>query len=211
MLRDAEHCRPAESNALEERYRLPRLWEAVVDREPRPGSATVDCHEVTTLQQAAMPNLTGVHHARFAVLCAQAACEHGAHEREFNDWAAGWLAGQDSSGVNARELADAFEDEAQRGSGLAMPEELMLANAARAAAHASKLSWLAGRARDEENTRAIDCAAEAIHTAMRMARLDLVELAEQAVPNVVAPPPPSRPISRPISRPTMRILKPLPT
>ena len=63
----------------------------------------------------------------------------------------------------------------------------MLANAARAASHASRLAWLAGRARDAENARATECALEAVHVAMRLKRLDLAALAEQAVPPIVAP------------------------
>ena len=82
----------------------------------------------------------------------------------------------------ARALADELEAEAHRDTSLTHPEELVAANAARAAAQAAKLSWLAGRARDQENTRAIELASEAVHTALRMTRLDLVALAEQAVP-----------------------------
>jgi hypothetical protein len=141
------------------------------------------------------------------VLCARAAHdpEGGELQEEFNDWAAGWLAGQDESGVNARTLADELEHEAQLETGFTQPVELMLANAARSASHASKLPWLSGRARDEENTLAIAYASEAVHTALRMAQLDVLALAEQAVPQQVAP---TRPLSNPSS---LRILKALPT
>src|SRR5438067_2069579 len=131
-----------------------RRWEASVDREAGAGDALVACREVTTLRQVALPTLTAQHHARFAVLCTQAAWDGGLGATEFNSWANSWLAGQDTSGVNARELADELEAEAHRGTGLAHPELLMGANAARAAVHASKISWLVGRARDEENSRA---------------------------------------------------------
>jgi hypothetical protein len=84
----------------------------------------------------------------------------------------------------------------------------MLANAARAAAHASRLSWLVGRARDEENIRAIECAVEAVHIAMRMTRLDLESLADQVVPRAVAPVTPLRTM---VAVGSNRILRALPT
>ena len=195
-------------NPMNERFRLPRLWEASVDREAGAGDALVACREVTTLRQVALPTLTAQHHARFAVLCTQAAWDGGLGATEFNSWANSWLAGQDTSGVNARELADELEAEAHRGTGLAHPELLMGANAARAAVHASKISWLVGRARDEENSRAIELAAEAIHTALRMTRLDLVSLSEQAVPRAASAVPPVRPAP---SVAANRILRALPT
>ena len=162
-------------NPLYEQFRLPRLWEATVDRELTPGEGVVECQQVTTSRQVALPTLTGLQHARFAVLCAQAGYE-GHHRAEFSQWADGWLAGQDTSGINARALAESLERDASR----AHPEDQMAGNAARAAMHASKVSWLAGRARDQENTLAMQYAAEAVHTALRLTQLDLVGLAEQA-------------------------------
>lgn len=174
-------------NVQHERLRLPRLWEAIVDVEPVRGDAIVACGEVATTRQVTMPTLTGLQHARFAVLCARAAYDGGLREQEFADWAATWLSGQDSSGIQARALADSLDADCHGSIGLSHPELPMAAKAARAAMHASKLSWLAGRARDEENTRAIDLATEAVSTALRMAQLDLPSLAEQAVPKVLAP------------------------
>ena len=196
-------------NPLYERFHLPRLWEALVVAEPPPGEAILDCHEVTTTRQVPLPTLTGEHHARFAVLCARAAYQGGSHQAEFDAWADGWLVGNDSSGVAARALADELEAEAHRGTGLAHPEELMAANAARAAAHASMLSWLVGRARDQGNTAAIGLASEAVRTALRITRLDLIALAEQALPRSAAPVPAVRPAAATLSR--NRILRALPT
>src|SRR5919201_2500304 len=196
-------------NPLYERFHLPRLWEATVVGEPAPDQALVDCHEVTTTRQVPLPTLTGLHHARFAVLCARAAYPGGSHQARFNAWADGWLVGNDSSGIAARALADELEAEAHRGTGLAHPEELMAANAARAAAHASKLSWLAGRARDEENASAIGLATEVVRTALRITRLDLIALAEQATPRSASPVPPVRPAPATLTR--NRILRALPT
>jgi len=88
------------------------------------------------------------------------------------------------------------------------PGDRMAANAARAAMHAARVSWLAGRAREEESARAIELAAEAVHTALRMAHLDLPFLADQVVPKVAGPVPPIRPILTPIPN---RILRALPT
>jgi class 3 adenylate cyclase len=174
-------------NGMYERYRLPRLWEATVDEESGPGDAVVLCREVKTLRPLALPAVTGMQHARFAVVCAQSAYKSGLHAPEFDAWAEGWLAGQDSSGIDAREIADELENEALRGLELARPEEMMAANAARAAMHAARQSWLAGRARDEENTRAIERATEVLHTALRITQLDLPALAAQALPQMVAP------------------------
>ena len=84
----------------------------------------------------------------------------------------------------------------------------MLANAARAAECASKLSWLVGRARHDENTRAIECASEAFEHALGMAKLDLVALADQAVPKLPPPITAAKPSSNPAA---LRILKALPT
>ena len=58
-------------NAQNERFRSPRLWEATVDRDVTHGEAIVACREVTTTAQVPIPTLTGMHHARFAVLCAR--------------------------------------------------------------------------------------------------------------------------------------------
>jgi len=172
-------------NALERGFRLPRLWEVSVESDAAPGGAVLLCSRVTVVRQATLPTLTGLHHARFGVLCARTAYEGGRYEAEFNDWAARWLAGEDSSGTSARDLADGLERDARPGQDpnlVTLPQPLMLANAARAAMHASKLSWLAGRARDEENARAIACAGEAVHIAMRMAQLNLLELSAEAMP-----------------------------
>jgi hypothetical protein len=184
---------------------LPRLWEAIVDVVPTRGDAIVACQEVATTRQVTLPALTGEHHAQFAVRCARAALEGGLFEHEFGTWAETWLVGQDSSGVEARALADMLEVEG--GSGLVHPEVLMAANAARAAAHASRLSWLAGRARDEENTRAVDLATQAVHTALRMTRLDLPSLADQALPKFDG----SAATRPPVSVTPNRILRALPT
>jgi class 3 adenylate cyclase len=195
-------------NGLYERYRLPRLWEASVDEEPEPGDAVVLCREVKTLRLVAPPTLTGMHHARFAVVCAQAAYKGGLHTPEFDAWAEGWLAGQDSSGIDAREIADELENEARRGLELTRPEEMMAAYAARAAMHAARQSWLAGRARDEENSRAIALATEVLHTAMRITELDLPALAAQALPQMVATVAPTHQVSAPAPS---RILRASPT
>ena len=195
-------------NAQHERFRLPRAWEVTVDKDAASESGLLECREVTTLRQVGLPALTGQHHAVFAVLCARSAYR-GENAAAFGDWAASWLAGEDASGINARELADALERQAgpDPDSGLTLPHELMLANAARGAAHAAKLSWLPGRARDQENARAIECATEAVHIALRMAKLDLGALADQAVPKVTAVPPlrPRTPVT------PVRILRALPT
>ncbi len=190
-------------NSQNERFRLPRLWEATVDVDVQPGDAIVACREVTATRQVALPTLTAQHHAQFAVLCARGAYEGGLHEAEFRAWAECWLAGQDSSGINARALADELE-----GDTLVQPGERMAANAVRAAMHAARVSWLAGRAREEENARAIELATEAIHTALRMARLDLPSLADQVVPKASGPVLPIRPLATPIPD---RILRALPT
>jgi hypothetical protein len=195
-------------NGLNERFRLPRLWEASTDVELEPRDAIIACREVTTTRQVALPTLTAQHHARFAVHCARAAYEGGAYENEFRGWADGWLAGQDSSGTNARALADKLEGEARRGYELTHPEDLMAANAARSALHATRVSWLAGRAREEENARAIELAAEAVHTALRIANLDLPALADLVVPSVAGQ---VLPTVRQAAPPPNRILRALPT
>jgi class 3 adenylate cyclase len=201
-------------NGLERQYRLPRLWEASVETDAPNRSAILLCNRVTVLRQAALPNLTGLHFARFAVLCARAGAEGTRYEDDFGSWATGWLAGEDSSGAIARDLAEDLEREARPGSDsdlLTLPLPLMLANAARAAAHASKLSWLAARARDEENTRAVACAAEAVQIAMRTRQLDLLALAEQAMPKVTGTPLTPTRMAAPAGVAANRILRALPT
>jgi class 3 adenylate cyclase len=196
-------------NGMKRTYRMPRLWEAAVESETPSGDGVLMCNQVTITRQATLPTLTGVHFARFAVLCARAACEGTRYEDDFGSWAAAWLAGGDSSGTGARELADELEREARPSQDtelLTLPLPLMLANAARAALHASKLGWLVARARDEENARAAACAAEAVHTAMRLTQLDLRALSEQAMPKPV-----SVPGVRPKTLPPDRILRALPT
>jgi hypothetical protein len=184
---------------------MPRLWEARVDRDLTPGDSVVACREVTTTQRAAMPTLTGVHHARFAVLCARAALRaHSDEDSEFCDWADGWLNGHDSSGVEARALTMALETEAERAPLGAQGRESMAANAARSALHASGLAWRGGRDHAEENTRAIHFATEAVRTALRLTRLDLPSLADEAVEGVMP-----RRMTAPVA--ASRILRNLPT
>lgn len=159
-----------------ERYQMPKIWEAFVDVEAVRGDAIVACSEVATTRQVMPPELTGLHHARFAVVCARAAVGESALEARFREWADAWLADHQSAGVDADALANELEAEAQRLGESAGPEMLMAARAVRAAAHASNLS-------DEANGRAISLAAEAIGAALRMTRLDLPALAQQAVPS----------------------------
>lgn len=150
-----------------EHCETPRIWEAFVDVEAVRGDAIIACSEVATTRQITPPVLTGLHHARFAVLCALAA--YGENAR-FRDWAHGWLAGTDDHAARAGALADQLEAETGR------PEITMAARAARAAA-------LAGERGDEVDTQVINCAAEAIGIALRITRLDLSSLALQAVPS----------------------------
>jgi hypothetical protein len=166
------------------------------------------CREVAVKRQATLPNLTGVHFARFAVVCAREACAGSRYEEDFSAWASGWLVGEDSSGTDARDLAEDLEREARAGLD-ALPLPLMLANAARAAMHASKLGWLVGRARDEENARAIQCMSEAVQTAMRLEHLDLLALSEEAMPKPAATPVPPTRVAAPMA--ANRILRALPT
>jgi class 3 adenylate cyclase len=199
-------------NVVEDGFRLPRVWEVAVYPEAESGEAVSSCQRATALRQVQLPTLTGLHHARFAVLAvlaARDAYEGGTYFEEFSDWAAGWIGGEDTSGTAARDLADRLERDARPDSaGFTRLHWLMLANAARAAAHASKLAWLAGRARDEENSTAISLAADAVRTALRLAELDLVSLAEQAIPKAAVPVAPIRPISVVSAD---RILRALPT
>jgi class 3 adenylate cyclase len=168
-------------NLLHERFRLPRLWEAAIDHEAEPGEATVECARVTTRRQVTMPSSSAHDLARFAVLCAQAASDGDPQLTDFRHWADGWLAGQDASGVQAREISNSLESDATGEESLAQPELRMAANAARAAHHSARTSWLAGRARDEENARAIELSAEAIDMALRLVQLDLRDLADRAI------------------------------
>jgi class 3 adenylate cyclase len=167
-------------NLLNERFRLARCWEVTIDRALEAGAATVECSRVVARRQVAIPNSNAQELARFAVLCAQMASEEEPLTAEFRHWADGWLAGQDSSGVQAREIADGLESGSRDADSLANPEVRMAANAARAAMHSARTAWLAGRARDEENARAVELSGDAIGLALRLARLDLVELAERA-------------------------------
>jgi hypothetical protein len=61
-------------------------------------------------------------------------------------------------------------------------EDMMAANAARAATHAARLSWLVGRERNDTSAQAIQCAVQSVETALRTAHMDLPALAEQAIP-----------------------------
>lgn len=171
-------------NPLHERFRFPRLWAASVDIDADPSAGIVECQEVTTLRQVALPTLAAEDFARFAVLCARVAYAGGAREAEFSEWADMWLGGMDSSGVAARALADTLEIEAQRGAGVTDPQEEMAANAARAAMHAARTAWMAGRAREEEIASAVALSAEAVRTALQFGHLDLAELSEEAVPRL---------------------------
>src|SRR6266508_4957346 len=119
-------------------------------------------------------------------MCAQAAFPDAADAIEFSQWTESWLAGLDNSGVAARAMADAMESASDRGSGVAQHEQLMAANAARAAMHAARTAWLSGRARDEEIARCAELAAEAVDMALRLANFDAAELAERAVKSPAA-------------------------
>jgi len=169
-------------NPLRERFRLPRVWEANIDREIEPGEGVVSREGVETVRQVSVSPMTAQDYARFAAMCAQAAFTCGELAEEFSQWVESWLAGMDNSGVAARALADRLESESSRED----HEQLMAANAARAAMHAARTTWLAGRARDEEITRAAELAAEAVDMALRLANFDAAELAERAVKSPAA-------------------------
>jgi len=144
--------------------------------------ARAQCRTVTTIGQVSIPTLTGMQHARFAVLCAREAYAGGSNEdTEFGHWADGWLSGQDASGIGARAMAAELQTEAERGSVAREAETMMVANAARSAMHAAGLSLRGGREHTEETARAIQFATEAVRTALRMADMDLPSLADQAV------------------------------
>jgi class 3 adenylate cyclase len=173
-------------NAQNERFRRPRLWAASVAPDFTSGEAVVGGRQVTTSQLVPIPNLTGMHHARFAVLCVRAVYAGGSDEAtEFGYWAEGWLNGQDRSGIHARAVASMLEAAADRGTVVGHPEGMMAANAARSAMHAAGLSLRGGREHAEETARAIHFATEAVRTALRMKRLDLPALADQAINSVV--------------------------
>jgi class 3 adenylate cyclase len=169
-------------NAQNERFRSPRLWEATVDRDVTRREAIVACREVTTTAQVPIPTLTGMQHARFAVLCAREAFAAGGDDdTEFDHWALGWLSGHDGSGIGARAMAAELEAEAARGSVAREAETMMVANAARSAMHAAGLSLRGGREHAEETTKAIHFATEAVRTALNMVDMDLPTLADQAL------------------------------
>jgi hypothetical protein len=187
---DAFHCYATPKlaallNVANERMHRPRLWEVQVDDlNVEAGDAEVFATSVTAVQQATMPALVAQDFARFAVLSAREAFSSGLLGIEFASWSKAWLSGQDRSGEEARALSDALETEAYRfGGGYMHPEMLAAAHAARTAVHAARTAYLGGRARDEETARTAELAAEAVHLASRVARLDLVALAEQAVPD----------------------------
>ena len=169
-------------NPLRERFRLPRVWEANVDRELEPGEGVVSREQVETVRQVSVAPMTAQDYARFAAMCAQAAFTSGELAEEFSQWVESWLAGMDNSGVAARVMADRLESESSRED----HEQLMAANAARAAMQAARTTWLAGRARDEEIARAAELAAEAVDMALRLANFDAAELAERAVKSPAA-------------------------
>ncbi|HEY3063226.1 MAG TPA: adenylate/guanylate cyclase domain-containing protein [Chloroflexota bacterium] len=174
-------------NPLHDRVRLPRLWEVVADHEIAPGEGIVESDQVRGVRQVPLPPANPVDYARFSVLCAQAAFAVGTDAVEFSQWAESWLAGLDNSGVAARAMADAMESASDRGSGVAQHEELMAANAARAALHAARTAWMVGRARDEEIARCAELAAEAVGLALHRTHLDLPEVAERALQGSSAP------------------------
>jgi class 3 adenylate cyclase len=195
---DAFHCYATPKlaallNAANERMRHPRLWEVQVeDPEVDLSEGEVFATSVTGVQQVPMPSLLAQDFARFAVLCAREAFSAGLLGIEFTSWSRGWLAGQDRSGEEARGLAEALESEAYRlGGGYMHPEMLAAAHAARTAVHAARTAYLGGRARDEETERTAEVAAEALHLASRVAHLDLVGLADQAVPDARLEPVPA--------------------
>ena len=159
-----------------ERYSMPRIWEAFVDVEAVRGDAIVACSEVATTRLVTPPELTALHHARFAVVCALAA--YG-EEPTFQAWAHSWLAGHDHRGVQAGALADQLEADAREADERTRSQVIMAARAARAAAMAAEDG-------EQANAGAINCAAEAIRIAMGMTGLDLPALAQQAVPHHTA-------------------------
>jgi hypothetical protein len=174
-------------NPLYEGITFPRLWEVRIDKsESEPDEAVQDVTTITALRIVALPTLSCQDYARFAAVCARAAYGDGALAREYGTWVDTWLAGEDSSGVGARSIADTLEAQAHRGTRVANPPEVMAAKAARAAMLAARTAWLSGRTREEESARAADMAHEAMRMALRIAPapLDLRQLAERALPSV---------------------------
>jgi len=197
-------------NPLYEGISFPRLWEVRIDdAEPEPDQAVRGATTITALRLVSLPTLSPRDQARFAVVCARAAYTDGPLAGQLDTWVCSWLAGEDSSGVGARSLADTLEAEAHRGTGMANPPEVMAAKAARAAMVAARLAWLSGRTREEEGASAVELAEEAVRMALKMApALDLQALADLALPSVGATGVPARPTAAPPIG--GRILSPLP-
>ncbi len=169
-------------NSFNERLQRPHLWELEVDGEVEPEDTLVPCTGATALRQVALPNLSPEDRARCAVLATREAYRSGLFAPEFDEWSRAWLEGQDRSAEAARKMMSAAENDAYRSNVLSNIGALAASKAADAASHAARAAWLRGRAADEEATIVERCAAEAVHLATRVARLDLAALADQAVP-----------------------------
>ncbi len=168
-------------NQVYENVARPRLWEVAVRGEVEPESAQIPCTEATALRAVGMPRLTAEDRARFAVLATRSAYRNGLFVEDFSQWSRKWLAGQDRAADAARQIQTLAENDAYRGSQLANLGALAASKAAEAAVHAARGAWLRGRAADEEAAIVVQAAAEALRVAMRVSRLDVVELANQAV------------------------------
>ncbi len=168
-------------NPFNERIARAHLWQVAVGGSQEPEGTQIPCTEATALKQHPLPKLSSEDRARFAVLATREAYRSGLFANEFDEWSRTWLAGKDRSADAARKMMGEAENDAYRESGLSNIGALAASKAAEAAMHAARAAWLRGRAADEEALTVERSAAEAVHLATRVARLDLGALADQAL------------------------------
>lgn len=163
-------------NPMDGNFKNPNVWEVEVQDAPQtPGHTSVRALRVLPHVRLAPEDSV-----RFALLVALQAYRTGLFPGEFARWARAWLAGQDRSGEAARQIAKTAETDIYRVS----PQNLgarVASTAAQAAAGAARAAQFSGRMALDEGKRAIDVAFDAVQIGTRVARLDLVGLASQAI------------------------------
>lgn len=175
-------------NPIHAHIEEPRCWEVECGgRESRDGGLKGGSRRVRLVREVPVPEITTEHRARFAILCAKAACNNPV----WNQWADKWLSGEDRS-VGAAEAAAWATRVAVASAAAARVAEAAVWAARAASWAAAAASWAAEAAAAAAwaaswAAEAATRAAEAASWAARATRveeaenIDLVEIARRAV------------------------------
>lgn len=145
-------------NPIHADIKKPVLWVASTPKIMADDGVKIGCNRLTTIQRIVLPAATKAQRAEFAIRCAMLVCD----DREWVNWAQGWLSGEDRSDACAARAARVAVSAAYAARAYA-------ARAAASAAYAAYAAYAADDADDARAARAVRAAASAAADAARAA------------------------------------------